>query len=317
MAIKRGTNVSDRLTGTSADDKLYGLLGNDTLKGGNGDDYLSGNDGNDRLYGDAGEDVLYGGNGVDLLYGGAGIDVLDGGNDRSRDTLDGGAGNDQISVHVYDVVFGGAGKDTLVIQSDFDFANPTTTRYNINLSNIEKASGATFGLTGAKAGGFEQAQVLLFDARAGSVVTGSDGDDVLSVSGEGSVTIKGGTGSDEISGGAFADLLYGGAGADLFVIDSVTPGQPADRIGDFKADDFFLVGNPFFSDPALENVDQANPLRSGSTPVATSTKGQFLYDTDDGRLFYDADGRGAGAAVHIFTLAGKPVLNANDFIFDF
>jgi hypothetical protein len=37
-----------------------------------------------------------------------------------------------------------------------------------------------------------------------------------------------------------------------------------------------------------------------------------LYETDTSRLFYDADGNGAGAKVLVAVLSGLPVLGAAD-----
>jgi len=48
--------------------------------------------------------------------------------------------------------------------------------------------------------------------------------------------------------------------------------------------------------------------------VASNASGQFLFDTDDGRLFWDADGTGSGAAVLVATLSNVPPLSASDFV---
>ena len=51
--------------------------------------------------------------------------------------------------------------------------------------------------------------------------------------------------------------------------------------------------------------------------LAVGDSGQFLFDTDDGSLFWDADGTGSGAAVLIATLSNVPPLTASDFIVAF
>jgi Ca2+-binding RTX toxin-like protein len=56
----------------------------------------------------------------------------------------------------------------------------------------------------------------------------------------------------------------------------------------------------------------AAPFVSGSTPSAVGAS--FLYDTDDGRLFWDSDGAGGAAAILIATLSGAPTLTQSDII---
>lgn len=141
MAIRRGTNGNNRLTGRNdEDDRLIGLAGNDTLLGfggndvllgGTGNDTLSGHAGNDRLYGHAGNDKLNGDGHDDWLSGGAGNDTLTGGagddllrGDTGNDTLIGNAGNDRLYGDAgndrligggnNDRLYGGAGSDTLI-----------------------------------------------------------------------------------------------------------------------------------------------------------------------------------------------------------
>ena len=52
---------------------------------------------------------------------------------------------------------------------------------------------------------------------------------------------------------------------------------------------------------------------SGVANSAAGT-GQFVYETDVGRLWWDADGAGAGARVSIATFTGLPALTAADLI---
>jgi len=55
-------------------------------------------------------------------------------------------------------------------------------------------------------------------------------------------------------------------------------------------------------------------LVSGANPNASTASGQFLFDTDDGRLLWDADGTGSGAATLVATLGNLPALTASDFV---
>ncbi|HJR31671.1 MAG TPA: cadherin-like domain-containing protein, partial [Pseudomonas sp.] len=135
-----GFDGNDLLDGGSGYDILYGGQGNDTLlagtdadgsflDGGDGDDALTGSNGNDNVIAGSGDDMLSGGSGNDSLSGGNGSDVLLGGegNDTLQDgdssslvainSIDGGAGNDQIVVsqsnpNSVTTVIGGSGRDT-------------------------------------------------------------------------------------------------------------------------------------------------------------------------------------------------------------
>lgn len=42
-------------------------------------------------------------------------------------------------------------------------------------------------------------------------------------------------------------------------------------------------------------------------------KAQIVYETDTGRLFYDADGAGGKGAVQFALLSGKPTISIRDF----
>lgn len=340
MAIIRGTSTNTKLIGTSTKDWIYGFLTNDSIDGGAGNDFLSGGNGNDTVFGSTGHDKLYGGFGIDNLDGGIGNDFLDGGLDTVRDILKGGDGDDTAVVYDNDSALGGSGLDILSIGS---FDVDTAIKYTLNLSKINGSTATAIGHKGITAGQFEGAYVYMGKFLAGSSVIGSAGEDEI-IGGWNDTTsligatldggagddiilgtnkndsVLGGAGYDQLAGGDGADTLTGGTGADQFVVDlsSIQYLPPkVDIITDFSAEDFFLVDpSPFYGYMAstASNVDQNNPLEVGSTPKAKSTKAQFLYDTDDGRLFYDADGTGSKAAIHLYTLKNKPVLNDLDFI---
>jgi Ca2+-binding RTX toxin-like protein len=143
-----GYNDADVMYGGAGNDSFWGGSGGDTLYGGDGNDsfFADGRSGSgmpgdagstNYLYGEAGDDNFYGGAGVDILDGGAGADVLQGwtgdtllggdGDDTltltstfmgaaidALGTLDGGAGNDKITLHEGNYkVTGGAGADLI------------------------------------------------------------------------------------------------------------------------------------------------------------------------------------------------------------
>ena len=125
-----GTPGDDVITGGGGNDVIYGLGGNDRLVGGAGNDLLCGNTGRDALIGGAGGDGLSGGDGDDHLFGGQGNDGIygNGGDDElvgdlGHDRLVGGAGTDTVLAQdrLSDLVDGGAGRDSAVLDVNRDF----------------------------------------------------------------------------------------------------------------------------------------------------------------------------------------------------
>jgi D-alanyl-D-alanine carboxypeptidase len=51
---------------------------------------------------------------------------------------------------------------------------------------------------------------------------------------------------------------------------------------------------------------------SGHTTLNTGANAALVYDTDDGKIYYDS---GPGAPVHLATLTGAPVIQWSDFTF--
>ena len=106
-------------------------------------------------------------------------------------------------------------------------------------------------------------------------------------------------------------MLTGGAGIDIFDFQSASHGP--DEITDFVSGiDKIRVSASGFGGGLI--AGGAVSLVSGSDPTASEATGQFLYDTDDGRLFWDADGTGSGDAVLVATFSNVPSLAASDFI---
>ncbi|WP_201860993.1 calcium-binding protein [Microvirga soli] len=347
-----GDEGNDSLYGDAGRDNLYGADGNDKLYGGDDDDELTGGEGNDRLDGGKGDDNLYGQAGNDYLSGGAGDDFIDGTDPTpstdpanpvapSKDKLLGGDGNDRVVVDGGDNALGGKGVDTLILQAR---GGPTDyTVYSLNFSKVTGKSAANIGYLDIKAGQFEKVDVDVFKMDVGSVITGSKGNDTISGYGK-SGLINGGSGNDDlyasgsnaenaangivVNGGAGDDILsgdgdvtlIGGRGDDQFALDEYSDCIIADFTG---KDDFFIIDAYSFRtwDPVLQKTvplafDRANLLVVGADPKATSTLAQFLYDTDDGKLYYDADGIGTVDDLDLVaTLANKAALKASDFVF--
>jgi hypothetical protein len=66
-------------------------------------------------------------------------------------------------------------------------------------------------------------------------------------------------------------------------------------------------------DLSAGTVNAANVVISGSG-VAGDNNDYFVYDTDDGKLYFDYDGSGSGGAVQLATLTGHPTVAVDDFV---
>ncbi|QDC09586.1 tandem-95 repeat protein [Oceanicola sp. D3] len=248
----RGGKDADVIAGGDGNDTIDGMSGDDTLTGGEGDDYILGGGGNDYIDGGAGDDELIGHNNVDTIIGGDGNDTVDAGS--GDDYIDTSGNIDAFGVSGSpdqgypgiwapddnpnddkDIVYGGAGNDTIITGDDDDY--------------IEGGDGDD-----TIDAGFDDDTVL-----------GGAGDDTI-VGGEGNDIIDGGDGNDTIYGGldpAFPDVLnipdeegdlrpdngddviHGGAGNDTIYgqdDDDLIYGDEGDDIIDGGVDDDEIYG---------------------------------------------------------------------------
>jgi Ca2+-binding RTX toxin-like protein len=156
---------------------------------------------------------------------------------------------------------------------------------------------------------------------AADFIDGKAGNDRLN-GGDGADTILGGDGNDKISGDAGNDILYGGAGvdqltggsgADSFVFDYPANGN-ADKIKDFNVveGDVFAFDVEVFS--ALAGGISAGNVVVAANAIAQDADDFLLFSTKGGRLYYDADGNGSGAAVLLAGVKGNlSGLDADNF----
>jgi Ca2+-binding RTX toxin-like protein len=271
------------LEGGDGNDSISGNKGSDILKGGTGNDWMAGANGQDQLYGETGADMLLGGAGKDRLYGGYGNDSLDGG--TGADTLAGGEGRDTASYSSSAIAViakldgGGAGNGGGAAGDTF--------------SSIESLTGSAWNDS-------------LYGNKAGNVLEGGAGQDKLS-GGGGADILRGGDGADWLDGGAWKDVLSGGTGADSFYFGAIS--QAGDTITDFQPgyDQLVLSRTGFGLDP-YEKV----AFVEGSE--ATKAAPTLLYDGDDGRLLWDADGTGWAKAVLLASFSSHPNISAGDIL---
>lgn len=318
-------------TGNGLDNYLVGNLGNNTLNGLVGADIMRGDQGNDTYVvdnlGDRAFESTNGlvsgvAGGVDLVQSSVsfrltafvenltltGALAINGtGNDLGNVITGNGAANIIDGKQGADLMLGGAGND-VYFRDDFgDVVTDTTGIDTVNVShggytleaNIENAN--LIG-TGTIAG---------FGNALNNIITGNAAANSL----------EGNGGADTLDGRGGSDTMIGGIGADKFQF-TVLAGGGTDSIFDFtSASDKIVVSAAAFGGGLVAGTILASQLVKNSAPVATSAAGvgQFLYDTDDGRLLWDANGVAAGGVTHFATLddgipvAPSPVLVFTDF----
>lgn len=249
---------------------------------GNGDDYVLARDGNDAIETFGGDDTIDGGSGNDSITASSG-----------DDSVDGGEGNDQIiGGNGQDILYGRGGNDTIRSGNDNDFISAG--------DGNDVASGG----------------------RGTDVVLGGAGDDSLG-GGAGRDSLNGGTGhdfivggfgNDMLLGGPGEDVLRGGAGNDAFVFNTAPGARNVDRITDFAViDDTIRLDDAVFVGLASGNL-AASAFAANLTGVASDGLDRIIYETDTGRLYFDADGSGVGARVHFATLSANLTLTSADFV---
>jgi Ca2+-binding RTX toxin-like protein len=119
--------------------------------------------------------------------------------------------------------------------------------------------------------------------------------------------IIGNAGANRLDGGSGNDILEGRGGADVFAFTTAFGAGNIDAIADFQtgADKLGVAG-----------ISQAQ-LAAGAFRVGAAAQDaddRIIYDPATGRLFYDGDGSGAGAAVQFAKIEPGLNLSANDFI---
>jgi hypothetical protein len=327
-----GSNGADARSGTNFDDLFSGRGGADWMRGRGGEDSLLGGAGADTAEGGDGDDLLDGGRDWDLLRGGAGRDTLIGG--EGGDTLDGGTGAD--------LLIGGAGFDVFVIDDAGDVIVDDPASSGLVESSIAwrlMGSHLFLTLTGTEAingWGTASGDVMAGNDAANRLagrdgrdrlgggggndrLLGEGGDDTLTGQ-EGDDVLMGGDGADSLDGGTGLDRLTGGLGADQFRFGAAPLSLAADRIYDFSAieGDRIVISLAAFDPGGVTGLvagslaAQAGRFQASLSGAAATAETRFIYETDAGRLYFDADGRGGEAGVLAARLNGAPAVLAGD-----
>ncbi len=204
-------------------------------------------------------------------------------------TISGLAGNDTLTGNDgADVIDGGLGNDVISGRDGTD-----TLEGGVGSDIVSGGNGADF-LSGSS--GNDQ-------------LNGGNDNDILG-GGGGIDTLTGGDGDDTLVGGAQRDSLTGGAGADQFVLDDVQ--LLNDTFVDFTiGEDKIVLDRSAFTAFGEGSSVTAEQFAIGTK--ATTAEQRLIYDQSLGRLYYDADGSGAGAKKYVATLANNASIGAADF----
>ena len=243
--------------------------------------FRHGTSGNDTIDGTAGNDTLDGQAGNDLLSGFAGNDMLLGG--QNNDTLLGNQDNDTLyGGQQNDTLYGGQQNDTLFGDRDSD-----------SLFG-DRDNDTIYG---------GKSNDILFGGQQNDILFGDNDNDLLS----------GDLDNDTLFGGNGEDILTGGSGQDRFSFNSSDEG--IDEIVDFSVvDDTIAVSAAGFGGGLVANAAIAEEQFIIGTEATTASH-RFIYDSDNGALFFDQDGTGPLASVLITTLSsGLAMTNADIFV---
>ncbi len=316
-----GGNFNDSLIGNTKNNTLNGGVGNDTLNGGTGADTLIGGLGDDSYVvdniGDAitenfneGTDkvsskVTYtlSGNVENLTLTGS-LAINGTGNDLANkltgnsatNQLDGGAGDDTLDGKAgVDTMIGGLGNDSYVVDDTSDVITE-----NLGEGTDKVSSSATYTLP-ANIENLTLTGTLAINSTGNgqaNKITGNSGNNQL----------DGGAGNDTLDGGAGTNSLTGGAGKDIF---KFITASHTDTVTDFiVVDDTIQLENSIFTALTTTGTLAVSQFRIGVS--ALDANDFVIYNSTTGKLLYDADGSGAGAAVQIAMIgAGLSLTNAD------
>ncbi|MFN6538962.1 MAG: VCBS domain-containing protein [Nostoc sp. EkiNYC01] len=144
----------------------------------------------------------------------------------------------------------------------------------------------------------------------------------------GNDNLNGGAGNDTLIGGAGNDILTGGTGADQFLYNTsaafTTSAVGVDTITDFnrsQGDKIVLDKTTFNAitsnaGTGFSNASEFAVINSDTTILLGITTAEIIYNSSNGKLFYNQNGllAGLGSGGQFATLTGAPSLAATDFI---
>ncbi|MBV5311048.1 calcium-binding protein, partial [Chromatium okenii] len=291
------------IIGNSGTNTLTGYEGDDTYYVQNTDDTVieqykkSGKDtgGNDTVYSTV---TFTLGNNIEQLIL-TSTTAIDGTGNSLNNKLTGNTANNVLDGKGgVDTLIGGEGDDTYYVDSDKDTgtekANEGTDTVNSSITYILGTTIENLMLTGATAinGTGNALNNVLTGNDNVNTLSGLAGNDLL-IGGKGNDTLNGDAGNDTLIGGSGKDSLTGGAGQDVFQF----AGKDTAIITDFSiTDDKIVLERDAFTSLSRIGALDATAFCINTTGKADDADDRIVYNSDDGKLYYDADGSGTGTA---------------------
>jgi Ca2+-binding RTX toxin-like protein len=300
-----GGSGNDQLTGDGLANALDGSNGNDVLDGKGGADAMTGGLGNDFFVVDNAGDKVFEANGAGtgldtvsatlsfsiaaqfvenlILTGSLDINAIGNNLDNTltgnsgRNDLAGAAGNDSLD--------GGGGVDTMAggIGDDIYY--------------VDNAGDKVIEANGTGTGVDEVRTTVSYSVLSQFVEN-------IRLQGTGNIdatgnslgnNITGNSGNNVFTAREGADTITGGPGNDIFVFNTALGPTNIDTITDFDptADTLQLEDSIFTRIAGLGTLS-ANQFRTNLTGQAQDADDRIIYETDNGRIFYDTNGNAAG-----------------------
>ena len=344
----RSANLRTAAGGGGFVSSVIGISGGFTIAAGAVIENAFGGSGADKLIGNSGANLLDGGAGADTLIGLAGNDtyIVDNSSDIVDEIANRGTA-DRVLARSNFVL--SADDDIECLQTISTSSNTSINLTgnalaqqlfgNSGINTLDGGAGAADTLTGSggndtyiirNAGtviveGIGQGTADRVLAATGFILATDDNIEVMqTVSAAASTAINltgnalaqsffGNAGANQIDGREGQDTLTGNGGADRFVFSTALAPSNVDFIIDFVAGlDEILLGGAVFAGIGAGALATTR-FHAGASGQATSADVRIIYETDNGNLWYDADGNGAGVRVLFGDLAAGLGMTFNDF----
>jgi Ca2+-binding RTX toxin-like protein len=275
---------------------------------------IDGNGSANILAGLDGDDTLDGGGGADVLVGGAGFDLFM--VDNPRDVV---VDEPDAPGHVIATLNWVLGADLATLTLVGPLARTGTGNARDNGLLGSDAANRMLGQAGADTVQGGPGNDVLRGGTGNDRLEGGIGRDTLYgdaggdtlVAGSDNAALSGGGGNDVLIAGAGSDLLAGGGGADEFRLQAGLP--VGDRVADFSGagGDRVVVSGTGLAPGALDPL----AFVANASGFATAAAHRLIYETDRGRLWFDADGSaGAETRILVATFTGEPGVTAADIV---